>query len=579
MGDAHNSEYIHDKDKRIQFISNFSGSAGTVLVTHKESYLWTDGRYHLAAEKELPDFWTLQKQGNTDVPTVLEVCKDIDGNIGVDPFLVPSSFVQESIEKFGKFSKASLTAVNGNLIDIVWGDDRPKMPSFPLLVLDVKYSGKSVEDKFKVIREKMKEKGAEMLLTTALDSIAWALNLRGSDIQCNPVFFSYLILTERKAVCFVEKSKVTQEVRKALPDVQFEAYDEFLEVLSEFVKGVEGKIWVDTSETSWGTSMLIEEERRIVDLNPIVHLKSVKNETEMEGFRNCHIRDGAAKTRYLRWLRETITPEYEEKLNEYDVAEKLLSFRAEADLFMGTSFTSISSSGANGAIIHYHPTKECSSTVAADEMYLIDSGGQYLDGTTDVTRTIHFGIPSDHERDSFTRVLKGVIQLSKLVFPEGTSGVLIDAFARQFLWQGGLDFQHGTGHGVGHFLNVHEGPHGITCSKRSVSTRMKFGLKAGMTVTNEPGYYEAGKFGIRIENLMIVKEVKTQHNFKDKQFLGFETVTMVPIDKELMNIEMLTSAERAWVNEYHQTVLEKLTPLLKDDEKDFAFLKDACSPI
>jgi len=325
--------------------------------------------------------------------------------------------------------------------------------------------------------------------------------------------------------------------------------------------------------------MLIEEERQIVDLNPIVHLKSVKNETELEGFRNCHIRDGAAKTRYLRWLRETITPEYEAKLNEYDVAEKLLSFRAQAGLFMGTSFASISSSGANGAIIHYHPTKEHSSTVAADEMYLIDSGGQYMDGTTDVTRTIHFGIPSDHERDSFTRVLKGVIQLSKLVFPEGTSGVLIDAFARQFLWEGGLDFQHGTGHGVGHFLNVHEGPHGITCSKRNLSKRMKYGLKPGMTVTNEPGYYEAGKFGIRIENLMIVKEVKTQHNFRDKKFLGFETVTMVPIDKELMNTDMLSTAERTWVNEYHQTVLENLTPLLKDDEKDFAFLKDACSPI
>jgi len=422
------------------------------------------------------------------------------------------------------------------------------------------------------------------VVVNMLDEVAWLYNLRGSDIDFNPVFFAYSVVTQDKAILFINPSQVNDIVRNHLSDgVEFQPYDDFFPYLSGLGAALElskhsqallgDKTSLAIAEAIGNINCRIIKENIAITRSPVADMKSIKNPTEVEGFRQSHIRDGAALARYFAWLEEQLNNGVE--LNESQAADQLEKYRSELELFKGLSFTTISSTGPNAAIIHYSPDPNDCAIIRKDQVYLCDSGGQYLDGTTDVTRTWHFGTPTAEEKRAFTRVLQGHIAIDVAVFPNGTSGYIIDSFARRPLWEDGLDYRHGTGHGVGHFLNVHEGPQGIGVRIAYNSTP----LKVGMTVSNEPGFYADGRFGIRIENVVVVREVKTPNNFSNKGFLGFEALTMCPIHKNLVDTSLLTDSERTWLNQYHATVLSKVSPLLQNDPRALAWLQRECSPL
>jgi len=393
------------------------------------------------------------------------------------------------------------------------------------------------------------------------------------------VFFAYAVVTAEKAILFVDPTKIDDSVRQHVGDiVELKAYSEFFAYLNglgaELGLSKDAKVLVGNS-TSLAVAEAVGRDHVVIARSPVTDMKSIKNETEIEGFRQCHIRDGAALCRYFAWLEDQLSIGRE--LNESQAADQLEKFRSELDLFRGLSFTTISSTGPNGAIIHYSPDPQDCAIVKKDQVYLCDSGAQFTDGTTDTTRTWHFGTPTDEEKRAFTRVLQGHIAIDQAVVPNGTTGFIIDSWARRPLWEDGLDYRHGTGHGVGHFLNVHEGPHGI-------GVRIAYNnsaLKSGMTISNEPGYYADGRFGIRIENIVIVRDAKTPNNFGDKGFLRFENVTMCPIHKKLVDISLLTASEQKWLDAYHAEVLEKVSPVIEryQDSKALEWLKRECSPL
>ncbi|KIL60909.1 hypothetical protein M378DRAFT_193546 [Amanita muscaria Koide BX008] len=575
--DQHSSEYIAHCDQRRAFISGFNGSAGCAVVTLDGAFLFTDGRYFLQAEKQLDKNWELMKTGLPDVPTWQEFLYKNLGNstkIGIDATLIASSDA-ESLKKNLTPKDSQLVSVP-NLVDKVW-HDRPARPKNPVFHLDVKYSGQSHTDKIEAVRKEMKKKEAKAIVITMLDEVAWLFNLRGSDVDFNPVFFSYAVVTNDSAVLFVDKEPFTEDAHAALGDtVVIQAYDSFF----DYLRNLPGTLELDDKSkillgdrASLAVAEAIGEGKYTTIRSPIADLKAIKNVTELEGFRQCHIRDGAALIRYFAWLEEQLDNGV--VLNEFQGAGQLKQFRSELDLFRGLSFETISSTGPNAAVIHYSPDPEDCAIIKKDQIYLCDSGGQYWDGTTDVTRTLHFGTPTDQEKRAFTRVLQGHIALDTAIFPTGTTGYIIDSFARRPLWQDGLDYRHGTGHGVGQYLNVHEGPHGI-------GVRIAYNsapLKTGMTVTNEPGYYADGQFGIRIENIMLVQVSKTPNNFGDKGYLGFEHVTLCPIHKKLVEISLLSAEERKWLNDYHAEVWEKISPHLKNDIRALKWLENECSSI
>ncbi|KAJ3005384.1 hypothetical protein HKX48_000717 [Thoreauomyces humboldtii] len=556
--DAHQSEYIADIDGRRGFISGFTGSAGLAVVTETKAALWTDGRYFLQASKQLKGEWTLMKAGLPEVDTKEEWLVKVlpkNSRIGLDPKLftiAAAKLLVDAVKKDGHV----LHPITDNLVDAIW-EDQPKRPINPVDAYPVKYAGKESADKIKTVREQIAKKNAWGFVVTALDEIAWLFNLRGSDIIYNPVFFAYALVTKDQAILYVDESKVSDEVRSHLgKTVTIRTYDAIFVDLAKLGEEKKSeKLWLD-SRCSLALQIALGGEERVLESrSPVQTAKAIKNDTELEGFRQSHIRDAAALCDYFAWLEKEIV-EKGTKLTECEAADKLESLRTAQKDFVGLSFDTISSTGPNGAIIHYKPEPTTCATIKIDQLYLCDSGAQYKDGTTDVTRTISLnGKPSDHERDAFTRVLKGHIQIDLAVFPRGTTGYILDVLARTSLWQAGLDFRHGTGHGVGSFLNVHEGPHGI-------GTRIGFNdtpLEAGMSVTNEPGYYEDGNFGIRIENVLLIKEVKTKHNFGDRGYLGFEYVTLVPMQACLIDVELLVPAEREWLNNYHKKCWEKIT--------------------
>ena len=487
--------------------------------------------------------------------------------------------------------------LNKNPIDTIWGKNQPTMPKNKLIVHNEIYSGQSTKDKIKNIQKKINENNVYGLIVTSLDHIAWTLNLRGNDIIYNPVFFSYLLITKNDTFLYIDQSKLesndeekknetTKTVKEQLEkaNIKTAEYDNFLTDLKTMInKNKNCKFWYDPRKCNVAIYNAIPKNQRFEADDCIEIMKSIKNKTELEGFRNCHIRDGAAKSRFFAWINQLRQSGKEEieKETEWSFAEKLLSFRREADLFVDLSFDTISSIAGNGAIIHYHPTKDNNSKIKINKIYLLDSGGQYFDGTTDTTRTIWLGInnekPSDHQRECFTRVLKGVIALTKMIFPYNTKGPMIDSIARSYLWQIGLDYRHGTGHGVGSFLNVHEGPQGFSSSTFN-RTLYEYGLRTNMVITNEPGYYEADNFGIRIENVMIVKQAETKYKFDNQIFCTFETVTMVPIDKQLLDLNIMTNDEISWLNKYHQNVYKNILSYMKTEyEKNW--LKKATDPI
>lgn len=564
--DAHQSEYICKADERRAFISGFDGSAGTAVITLDNALLWTDGRYYQQALKQLDSNWELQKDG---LPTTPSVASWLASNlakgskVGVDPKLF-SYRLWKPIEKELLGSNCSLVPVEENLVDIVWGKDQPKVTSNPIISLDTTFAGQTVSDKWENVKQKLGEKKAQALVVSALDEIAWFLNLRGSDIDYNPVFFSYLIITHEKLMFFVYCSKLPSDFKQHQAsngvDISIYSYSSIGEELSRIAENTDGgKIWISPG-SSYYLNALIPKKIRHQEITPIAVAKAIKNKIEVEGFINSHIRDGVALCQYFAWLEQMVANK--QPVDEISGATKLEEFRSKKEHFMGLSFPTISSSGPNGSVIHYHPAPETNRPINDKEVYLCDSGAQYKDGTTDVTRTFHFGEPTDFQKESYTRVLKGQLSLGSTIFPKKVKGQVLDTLARKALWDVGLDYGHGTGHGVGHFLNVHEGPMGVGIRLMPDDP----GLQENMFISNEPGYYQDGEFGIRIEDIVqIVPATQSKYDFNGRGALTFKTITLCPKQTKMIKKELLLEEEKKLLNDYHSLVWDTLSPLLKKE--------------
>ncbi|NWQ85806.1 XPP1 aminopeptidase, partial [Burhinus bistriatus] len=561
-GDAHQSEYIAPCDCRRAFISGFDGSAGTAIVTEQHAAMWTDGRYFLQAAHQMDNNWTLMKMGLKDTPTQEDWLVSVlpeGSKVGVDPFIIPA-------DQWKRMSKAlrsaghDLVPVKENLIDTIW-TDCPQRPCKPLITLDLSYTGVSWRDKIVALRSKMAERKVLWFVVTALDEVAWLFNLRGSDVEYNPVFFAYAVIGMNTIRLFIDGDRMMDPaVREHLqldstlePEfkIQVMPYGSILSELQAVAAGLSSKekVWLSDKASYALTEAIPKAYRYLTPYTPICIAKAVKNASETEGMRRAHIKDAVALCELFNWLEKEVVPKG--TVTEIIAADKAEEFRSQQKDFVELSFATISSTGPNGAIIHYKPVPETNRTLSVNEIYLLDSGAQYKDGTTDVTRTMHFGTPSAYEKECFTYVLKGHIAVSAAIFPNGTKGHLLDSFARSALWDCGLDYLHGTGHGVGSFLNVHEGPCGI-----SYKTFADEPLEAGMIVSDEPGYYEDGSFGIRIENVVLVIPTETKYNFKNRGSLTFEPLTLVPIQTKMIDVNLLTQKECNWVNDYHQKCRE-----------------------
>ncbi|GAB0092317.1 Xaa-Pro aminopeptidase ApepP [Sergentomyia squamirostris] len=567
--DAHQSEYICSHDDRRSYISGFDGSAGTAVVTFNEAFLWTDGRYYDQANKQLDSNWTLMKDG---LPTTLTIgaflAKSLvkGSKVGVDPKLI-SFRTWTPLHKELDSADCSLVAVRENLVDTIW-TDQPTATSNKVIRHELCFAGETVQKKLESIRSSLQEKQAEVLVVTALDEIAYVLNLRGSDIPYNPVFFAYLIITLKEVFLFIDNSKLPHDftVHESDNEVKIDVkpYDQVESFVAELVEKSNGKFWISPT-SSFCLNNIIPKKRRVQEITPINLMKSMKNPVEVEGLKNCHVRDGLALCQYFAWLSDAVGRG--EKIDEISGADKLESFRTKQQHYMGLSFTTISSSGPNGAVIHYHPAVETNRPITKDEIYLCDSGAQYKDGTTDVTRTWHFGTPTVHHKECFTRVLKGQIAIATAIFPRKIKGQMLDTLARKALWDVGLDYKHGTGHGIGHFLNVHEGPMHIGMRIAPDDP----GLQENMFVSNEPGYYESDNFGIRIEDIVQIVKANIARDFDGRGALAFETITMCPIHTKMIDVSMLTDKERKHLNDYHKRVFDTLGPLLKNINDSFTY--------
>ncbi|XP_035773576.1 xaa-Pro aminopeptidase ApepP-like [Anopheles albimanus] len=577
--DAHQSEYLAARDERRAFVSGFDGSAGTAVVTEREALLWTDGRYYQQAAKQLDSNWTLMKEGLPSTPSIdawLAKILKPGSRVGVDANLITTAAwnpLQTSLKTAG----CSLLAVEPNLIDLLWRE-QPAVPHNPLLPLSTTFAGCTVAEKLANVRTKLAEKRASVLVVSALDEIAWLLNLRGNDIDYNPVFFAYVIVTPEQLHLFIDPVQIVPPVLEHFGangvEVQVHPYDEVHAVLKQLAEASSQLVWI-SSGSSYALNALIPEEKRFHDITPIQLMKAVKNETEARGMRDCHRRDGVALCQYFAWLERTLAAGG--TVDEISGATQLERFRAAQKHYQGLSFTTISASGPNGSIIHYHPLPETNRPITDRELYLCDSGAQYLDGTTDVTRTMHFGTPTAEEIRAFTYVLKGQIALGTAIFPRKVKGQFLDTIARKALWDIGLDYGHGTGHGIGHFLNVHEGPMGIGIRVMPNDP----GLEENMFLSNEPGYYKDGQFGIRIEDIVQVVEANVGTNFDGRGALTFSTITMCPIQTHLIDVSLLTPAERQHINSYHERVRVELLPLLREanDTETIAWLERSTEPI
>nr|XP_018915688.1 PREDICTED: xaa-Pro aminopeptidase 1-like isoform X1 [Bemisia tabaci] len=560
--DAHQSEYLADQDKRREFISGFTGSAGTAVVTENEALLWTDARYHVQAEQELDNNWTLMKSGLPSTPTLEDwLSKNISPghHVGFDPWL--HSYNEWNLIKTKlESNKIFFSAVSTNLVDKIW-TNKPSQ-SGAVTPHPLKFTGKTSAEKVKEVREKLEEKKASVLVLTQLDEIAYLFNLRGCDISYNPVFFSYAIISLDKVLLFIDEAKVTEQIVKHFAEeklsVEIHPYDKIYSFLSDIVSSLnDTKIWISQALSNYALNNLVPEKSKISTITPVQVMKAKKNPVEVNGLINAHIKDAAALCCYFDWLEKELKKG--NKVTEISGATKLEEFRREHEDFVDLSFSTISSSGPHGAIIHYSPTPETDRLITTEELYLCDSGAQFRDGTTDVTRTLHFGKPTDYEKECFTRVFKGQTFLGTTSFPVKLKGNSLDVLARKFLWDVGLDYLHGTGHGIGSFLNVHEGPISIHFKVYPEA----IDLEEGNFVSNEPGYYEDGKFGIRLENIVrVVPANETKYKFK-KDFLKFDTVTLVPIQTKMLVPEMLTQQEVSFLNEYHSVCREKVGALLK----------------
>ena len=568
--DPHMSEYMPELWERRRWASGFSGSAGELLVTTRSAGLWTDGRYFLQAATELRgNGIRLYRMGESGVPSLEEFLQQqLRGGkrLGCDPRLL-------SLERAAKLESvlsevgARIEYVDANLVDRVW-KDRPRMPADPVELHPVALAGVSVSAKLRMVRAAMRRRGADLLVVSTLDSLAWLFNIRGKDVPYNPVVIGYALIGPKRAELFLNKAKLTRELRGKLDrSIRLRPYEEFGAALRAR-RSAKSSVWLDPATATPWIRQQLRSCKLIREETPIAQLKARKNAAEIRGMQRCHERDGLAVVRFLAWLDEAVATQ---RLTERSAAAKLEEFRAEAKEYRGPSFATISGYGAHGAIIHYHATTSSDARLRPRGVYLIDSGGQYVDGTTDITRTVLLGgKATPRQKEHFTRVLKGHIALARAKFPGGVKGLRLDTLARLPLWEAGLDYNHGTGHGVGSYLNVHEGPQSISPHRWHAAE-----LEPGNVQSNEPGFYLEGRYGIRIENLVLV--VKEQSLSADEPFLGFQTLTLCPIERRLVEPKLLTPPERDWLNAYHRRVLRTLGPRLSARPR--GWLRRACAPL
>lgn len=558
--DPHNSEYVPDHWKGREWISGFDGSAGVAVVTMTHAALWTDSRYFIAAANQLAETeFQLMKQGLPETPTIAdwlgtELQQSDSTEIGMDGQVNAHQFVMQM--KQDMRDRGGITIrTNLDPLAIIW-KDRPNIPKDTVQIQPLRYAGERTADKLTRIRQALRRQHADGTLVSALDDIAWTLNLRGTDVHCNPVFVAYLLISTTKATLCIDPDKLTSDVKAYLKGegVEVSGYDQIKDELAGYG---EYNIALDPQQINHHLFEGVSGPKILPLTSPIPLLKAVKNQAEIAGFRAAMVRDGVAMVKFLRWLKPAVEAGGQ---TEMSLDEKLTALRSEQDLFRGVSFDTIVGYEEHGAIVHYEATPATDATIEPRGLVLIDSGGQYQDGTTDITRTIALGELTDEQRRVYTLVLRGHIQLELCKFPSGTCGSQLDALARQPMWREGMNFMHGTGHGVGSYLNVHEGPHQIRMEWRPAP------LLAGMTVTDEPGIYMEGKFGVRIENTLLVTPYKeTQFG----SFLQFESLTLAPIDTTPILMDMLLEEEKAWLNAYHAEVYRQLSPHLSDEENEW----------
>lgn len=567
--DPHNSEYVPDRWKGREWISGFNGSAGTAVVTMHSAALWTDSRYFIAAADQLSGTeFQLMKLKIEGTPTISEwlgsgLREVSSAQVGVDGMCNSAANVEVLVSDLRREGGITVRT-NLDPLDIVW-TDRPQIPASKVEIQPVELAGETVASKLTRIRKALRDLHADGMLMSALDDVAWTLNLRGTDVHCTPVFVSYLLISTTSATLYINKEKLTPEVEAHLESqgVKMAGYDDVRKGIKEYA---EYNILLDPNETNYTLSRLVDVQEVIRHKSPIPAMKAIKNEAEIRGYRSAMLKDGIALVKFLRWLKPAVEAGGQ---TEISIDKKLTSLRVEQPLFRDISFDTIAGYGAHGAIVHYEATPETDIPLEPHGLLLLDSGAQYQDGTTDITRTIALGPVSDYEKHIYTLVLKGHIQLEICKFPSGASGTQMDILAREAMWREGLNYLHGTGHGVGSYLSVHEGPHQFRLEWVPAP------FLENMTVTDEPGIYLAGQFGVRIENTLLISHYKDTEFGK---FLQFESLTLCPIDTTPVVKEELLPEEVAWLNEYHQHVYDVLAPHL-DDEGDKEWLRKATMPI
>ena len=562
--DPHSGEYVPAHWESRKWITGFTGSAGTAVITPDDGGLWTDSRYFIQAEEQLTDTGLkLFKERMPETPSIPQwLCSVLKKGerVGIDGYTTPLQTVNELRNELSAYGIEVVMIEDP--YKTIW-NDRPDLPDNKLFILEEKYSGESASSKISTIRNHISNTGTDYILISALDEIAWTLNMRGTDIESNPLFVSYLLISEKEATLYINKNKLTETTVDYLQS-QGVGHRNYEDIESDLT-AISGRKTAMSPSINFAMYNAASEHNTVfIQPSPVSEYKAVKNQTEINGFRNAMLRDGVAMVRFLIWLQKNIG---NSNLTELSIDEQLYKERSAMENFRGISFATIAGFQEHGAIVHYEADEHSASILRPEGLLLIDSGAQYLDGTTDITRTIPLGPTTEEQKKDYTLVLKGFIQLAMAEFPQGTCGTQLDVLARLSMWEEGINYGHGTGHGVGHFLNVHEGPHQIRMN--NVPTP----LQPGMTVTNEPGIYRAGKYGIRTENTMLtVPSRKTDFG----EFYKFEQLTLCPINTETILWDMLSSKEIRWLNEYHETVYSKLSPLLSDEEKQW--LRNTTNP-
>ncbi|VDC07707.1 unnamed protein product [Peniophora sp. CBMAI 1063] len=564
--DAHQNEDVAEADKRRQWISGFTGSAGQALIGLETAHLVTDSRYWTQATRQLDtELWTLVTAGAPGSPTnyVGWLSANIrSSRVGIDARTV-SLVNAKSIQTALSANDSTLVFPEENLVDIAWGSDRPSPSKAPVVIHPLQFSGCDASEKLADVRKWVHTQGHAGLLESGLSAIAYVLNLRGDDVPYYPVFFSYLFIGLEQTTLFVKPEQLTSEVKEYLAGLNIvtRGYDDVWNFLRQHEWG-DDKILINAGAT-YAVALALGEGRYTVTQSIIESMKGVKNAVEIEGFRKAYTRDGASFVQFFAWLEEAIANG--EKVTEWSAAQKLTEYRKLQENFRGLAYEDISSTGPNAALPHYHPTSSSSLPLSLSTPYLNDSGGQYLDGTCDTTRTVFLGSkPTYEQSEAYTRVLQGHIALDSVIFPRGTSGRQLDVLARVKMWKDGLNYGHGTGHGFGSYLAVHEGPHGFG---------IEVPIVAGNVITNEPGFYKEGSFGVRLESALVVVPVKTKHEFNGPIWLGFERLTCVPIQTKMCLRALMSPEEKAWLKEHNRTCLERLEPLLKHDKRAVKWLK------